>query len=232
MTFDRWSDTYEAEVEHAIAFGGREHGFYLEAKVPLLLELARRAGPLDRVRALDVGCGHGALHPFLDRLPRLEGVDSSAAEIEAARGANPQVDYHVADARRLPFDDASFDFAFAVCVLHHVDRSDRPAAIGEMARVTRRGGIVAIVEHNPMNPLTRLVVARCAFDDNVELLRARVTRDLLRRARVEVDTAKYFLFFPTVRLRRLEKRMSAVPLGAQYVVAGVCDHVTRPSASW
>jgi hypothetical protein len=31
-----------------------------------------------------------------------------------------------------------------------------------LVRVVRPGGVAAIVEHNPLNPLTRLVVARCA----------------------------------------------------------------------
>ncbi len=46
-----------------------------------------------------------------------------------------------ADGERLPFADASFDVAFCVATLHHA--LDLRAMVGELARVTRRGGIVA-----------------------------------------------------------------------------------------
>jgi uncharacterized protein YbaR (Trm112 family) len=46
-----------------------------------------------------------------------------------------------ADAEALPFADASFDLVFAIAALHHA--LDLPKMIGEMARVVKRGGIVA-----------------------------------------------------------------------------------------
>lgn len=46
-----------------------------------------------------------------------------------------------ADAERLPFADASFDLVFAIAALHHA--LDLPKMVGEMARVVKRGGIVA-----------------------------------------------------------------------------------------
>ena len=93
----------------------------------------------------------------------LAGVDPSEAMIEAARKANPEADYRVADGTELPFEDGSFDLAFAVCVLHHVAPPDRPAFVAELARVTRPGGLTVVFEHNPLNPLTRLAVRRCTI---------------------------------------------------------------------
>ncbi len=46
-----------------------------------------------------------------------------------------------ADGERLPFADGTFDVAFCVATLHHA--IDLGAMVGELARVTRRGGIVA-----------------------------------------------------------------------------------------
>jgi ubiquinone/menaquinone biosynthesis C-methylase UbiE len=46
-----------------------------------------------------------------------------------------------ADGEHLPFADGSFDVTFCVATLHHA--LDLPAMVGEMARVTRRGGGVA-----------------------------------------------------------------------------------------
>jgi uncharacterized protein (DUF2062 family) len=92
-----------------------------------------------------------------------------------------------------------------------------------MARVARPGGVVAILEHNPFNPLTRLAVYRCEFDDGVELLSRRATVNLMRQAKLELAEAKYIVFFPwrDALLRSLESRLGALPLGAQYAVAGV-----------
>ena len=80
--------------------------------------------------------------------------------------------YEAYDGERLPYDDERFDVAFAICVLHHVRPAERPRFVGELRRVVRPGGLVALFEHNPLNPLTRLAVHRCAFDGDAVLLRA------------------------------------------------------------
>ena len=67
--------------------------------------------------------------------------------------------------------------------LRHAPRSSRMAHfMNEMRRVVRPGGLVCVIEHNPLNPLTRLAVTRCAFDRDAVLLRAGKTRQLLRDA--------------------------------------------------
>jgi SAM-dependent methyltransferase len=117
----------------------------------------------------------------------------------------------------LPYDSGSFDVAFAVCVLHHVDPAARRQFTAELARVTRPGGLTVVFEHNPFNPLTRLAVARCEFDEGVELLRRRELQRLLAPALREVES-RYLLFVPW-RAERLERALGGVPLGAQYYVA-------------
>jgi hypothetical protein len=90
-----------------------------------------------------------------------------------------------------------------------------------MARVTRPGGIVAIFEHNPWNPLTRKVVRDCEFDVGVELLSRRRTVELLSAAGLEVEEWRYIVFFPREGggLRRVERSVARLPLGAQYYTA-------------
>jgi SAM-dependent methyltransferase len=220
--FDRYGETYEQAVDDAIKFGGAEHAFYLEAKARALLELARRElGDPAHLHALDVGSGPGSMHPYLAEIGALEGVDVSQALVERAAAANPNVLYRPYDGRTLPFADAGFDLAFAVNVFHHVEPPDRANLADELARVVRRGGIVAVFEHNPLNPLTRLVVARCEFDDGVQLLRTREVRALLEQAGLQRVERRYILFFPwrASFLQRLEARLGPVPLGAQHLTA-------------
>ena len=142
--------------------------------------------------------------------------------VERAGEANPDVEYAVSQPRRLPHPDGRFDLAFAVCVLHHVDRADRLPLVRETARVVRPGGLVAVFEHNPLNPLTRRVVRDCAFDEDVELLPRRELEELFRAAGLEVVSTHYLLFFPwRGRLfEAAERTLTRLPLGAQYVVAG------------
>jgi len=95
-------------------------------------------------RAIDVGCGPGALTAELaSRLgaENVAAIDPSDAFIEAARERNPEVDVRHAAAEEIPFADDTFDFALAQLVVHFM--ADAVAGLGEMARVTRTGGTVA-----------------------------------------------------------------------------------------
>lgn len=110
--------------------------------------LADRFAPLADVhrgqRALDVGCGPGAL---AERLAALLGADAVAAVdpspsfVAAARARLPGVDVRRAAAENLPFADGVFDAALAQLVVHFMD--DPVAGLSEMARVTAPGGRVA-----------------------------------------------------------------------------------------
>ena len=217
--FDGVGETYQAAVDEAISFAGQEHDFYLEVKARRLVELARRHLGPGRPAALDVGCGPGLFDRHVAAAFELHGVDVSPAMVEQARETNPEVGYAVSEPGRLPYDDGRFDLAFAVCVLHHVERADRLPLARETARVVRPGGLVAVFEHNPLNPLTRRVVRDCAFDEGVELLGRRELERLYRGAGLELLGAEYLLFFPW-RADAVERRLTWLPLGAQYVVAG------------
>ena len=85
----------------------------------------------------------------------------------------------------------------------------------------RPGGVVALFEHNPLNPLTRLAVSRCEFDEGVELLGPGEAAALLSDAGLTPLERRYIVFFPWPRPRamRLEAHLGRLPLGAQHVVA-------------
>jgi SAM-dependent methyltransferase len=220
--FDRVGESYQAAVDEAISFAGQEHDFYLEAKARRLVELARRHLGPGRPTALDVGCGPGLFDRHVASAFELHGVDVSPAMVERARETNPGVEYAVSEERWLPHADGRFDLAFAVCVIHHVAAPDRLPLLREMRRVVRPGGLVAVFEHNPWNPLTRRVVRACAFDEGVELMPRRELAALLRAAGLDVAAGEYLLFFPwrARLLQALERNLTGLPLGAQYVVAG------------
>jgi SAM-dependent methyltransferase len=97
------------------------------------------------MRVVDVGCGPGALTAELvARLGASEvvGADPSDTFVPAVRERLPEVEIRQAPAESLPFDDDAFDAALAQLVVHFM--KDPAAGVGEMARVTRPGGVVAV----------------------------------------------------------------------------------------
>lgn len=220
--FDRHESDYEDLVERSIRFSGRDHSFFIAAKARHLISLiATHVGDPAEQRVLDVGCGSGAMHPYLRPVGSLVGVDVAESLLARARHANSGVSYRTGDAVNLPFEDEEFDIAFAITVLHHVDPLQWRHAVAEIRRVVRVGGLAIIFEHNPYNPLTRLAVHRCEFDDDAVLLTRRKARSLMEGAGLEVVEQRYILLTPwsNAATSWLEHASRQLALGAQYYVA-------------
>jgi ubiquinone/menaquinone biosynthesis C-methylase UbiE len=102
------------------------------------------------MRLLDVGCGPGSITRGLaERVaPGLVvGLDLSRETLEAARGdaaarGLDNLRYEEGSVYELPFPEASFDVAYAHQVFQHLRTRD--AALREMIRVVRPGGLVAV----------------------------------------------------------------------------------------
>jgi SAM-dependent methyltransferase len=94
-------------------------------------------------RLLDVGCGSGDVPAFLlERLggPLLAvGLDVKTLHL---RAAPPSVHPVVADVRRLPFPDGSFDVVTASLFLHHFDVEELPDLLSGLHRLARRALVV------------------------------------------------------------------------------------------
>lgn len=222
VTFDGRADAYQGQVEQSIAFARVSHTYVTAQKAEHLLRIcARLIGPPSKQRMLDVGCGIGLTDSFLaERVGDLHGIDISAESIERATLANPRVRYTAFDGLRFPVADASVDIAFAICVLHHIPPERCAEFAAELRRVVRPGGVVAIFEHNPFNPLTRLAVGRCEFDRDAHLMRRRMTVELLRSAGMRVERSSYIIFTTWPRFGTgVDDVLGWCGLGAQYYVA-------------
>jgi SAM-dependent methyltransferase len=217
------AEEYREALDRAVSFTGTSHELFARAKAQELLWLARRhLGDPAGLDALDAGCGIGLTEAHLrGRFRSLTGTDIDAELLAIAARENPGVRYELAEEDRLPFDDASFDLVFAVNVVQLVPRAERPRFVAELARVARPGGLVAVFEHNPFNPLTRLVVRR--YDDGaVRMLRRGDAWRLLEGAGLTPVDSGFILVFPSRRRRAVavERALRRLPLGAQYYVAG------------
>ncbi len=224
VSFDDYVETYRTEIDDSIGFIGQDVDFFIEIKAELLLKLAKKNfGPIDKIKVLDIGSGVGLVDRFLkSEIKNLYGVDVEDGVVEKAKINNPEVNYQLYDGAKLPFDDNTFDMCFAINVMHHVPPAMWENFASEMQRVLKPGGIAAVFEHNPLNPLTRLAVARCEFDRDAVLLNHGKIKSLFRAARLEVKSDAYIVFFPFKAkfFRGIETAIGWLPLGAQHYVTG------------
>ena len=106
--------------------------------------------PLKGGLVLDVGTGVGRWVPFLLNrgAGRVIGIDIEHERLLRAsrRQTGGDAAFGLASAARLPFPDGAFDFVSSVAVLLHLDYESKERAIAEIARVTKPGGHVGIIE--------------------------------------------------------------------------------------
>lgn len=139
------------------------------------LELIARRWSLRSVSSvLDVGCGLGhwgqTLLPHLGPEVSLTGVEREPTWVRAAtararaRGFADRVRYVEGVAEQIPFADAEFDLVTCQTLLLHT--RDPLAVIKEMARVTKPGGRLLLVE--PVNMANSLMLGSTRFFEDVE----------------------------------------------------------------
>ena len=143
--FDKIAAAYNSSLPSHVV------GHYLDRRAAVLRALVAPPGP-----ALDVGCGTGLdssqgmlREPPADQLPRRL----------------------LGDAGRLPVRDGAFPLVMTVATLHHLGERDLvKATIEEMVRVTAKGGVTVIWDHNPLNPYWPLLMRRVPQDADVHRL--------------------------------------------------------------
>jgi SAM-dependent methyltransferase len=228
--FDRHSPNYDELLRDPLrdVFTGQQSAFFHIRKRDLILRyFHQRRIDTHSLRYLDIGCGKGDLLSLLQTdFIQSVGCDTSFQMTSSIRGLNIRLQD---DPETIPFESRSYDFVTAVCVYHHVRPAARPALTREVSRILRPNGIFAIIEHNPCNPVTRLIVSRTSVDSNAILLRPSEVHHLMKSAGFSTDTPQYFLYFPKKIYEvfpSLENGLSRIPLGGQYAVFGSL----RPSA--
>jgi ubiquinone/menaquinone biosynthesis C-methylase UbiE len=106
--------------------------------------MCEAAGVHSGQRALDVGCGSGALVEALAGILGAEnvaGIDPSEPFVETTRARVPGTRVELGSAESLPFSDDEFDATLSQLVVNFL--TDPAQGLLEMARVTRQGGVVA-----------------------------------------------------------------------------------------
>jgi ubiquinone/menaquinone biosynthesis C-methylase UbiE len=120
---------------------------------PALRALLELLAVGDSEALLDVGTGTAALLRELERgarrPARAVGIDESQRMLDRAPPLPSGWQLVAADARRLPFEAASFDVVTVAYLLHVVDPPTRAQVLGEIRRVLRPGGRLGVVTIAP-----------------------------------------------------------------------------------
>jgi len=219
--FDRFAPSYAELLDDPLRNRFTRDPIHFHRRKWLVIErLLRRFGVTPATLSwLDVGCGQGEVLELAGRnFAEAAGCDPSAGMLSSVASFKT---YQQQSLLELPFDNGSFDFVTAVCVLHHVHGQDRTLLANEMKRVLRPGGLCCIIEHNPWNPVTKAIVKRCPVDVDAELLSARTTGRLLTESGFMPISREYFLYLPEslfYPFSAIERVLSLLPLGGQYAL--------------
>jgi SAM-dependent methyltransferase len=117
--------------------------------------------------------------------------------------------------------DEAFDLIFVANVLHHIQPELRREVVGNLCRRLRPGGVVAVFEHNPFNPITRRIVSNCSFDEGVILLpKSESLEHFVGVDGVTIMKSGYCLFTPEPlkRMNWIDVLLRKIPLGGQHYV--------------
>jgi ubiquinone/menaquinone biosynthesis C-methylase UbiE len=142
--FDQWPEAYDRWFTTPIGSLVRKY------EAELILDLLR---PQQDEFLLDAGCGTGVFTPdFLSSGSHVVGLDISLPMLVQAgkklRG------YHfemvVADMSNLPFPEDTFDKVVSVTALEFI--KDAKGAVGELFRITKRGGCIVVATLNSLSP--------------------------------------------------------------------------------
>lgn len=137
--------------ENRIAARGTTASTFLDTPQARINEFTERhmevlAQYIEGSDVLDVACGWGRASLSIARMTHSYiGVDFMPALIEKAKESMPDMDFRVADARKLPFEDASFDFVISIAGLSSF-AAVFDEVLAEFHRVLRPGGRILFLE--------------------------------------------------------------------------------------
>lgn len=220
--FDGFADQYRDLHVENISITGEDPEYFHEYKIADLFGAVKAGGHNSR-DIFDFGSGIGNSIPYFrkyfpDSSLTCGDVSERSLELSKERFSGNEKISLIGETIDLP--SSSQDIVFTACVLHHIPHSEHLHWLSELRRITRPGGILAIYEHNPLNPLTVRAVNTCALDVNAHLIGGGAMKSRVRTAGWESAAVAYKVFFPAflAGLRWAEPHLEWLPLGGQYRV--------------
>ena len=219
--FDRTAREYERLFERWLRITGASREHFARSRLNWLARLLREREIAPR-RVMDFGCGTGMSLGLLAEILEAEqviGLDTSEESLAVARESAGSRSVELATpAKYLPQQD--LDLVFCNGVFHHIPVAERVTVVNYIHRCLRPGGIFALWENNPWNPIHAFAMKHSEIDKNAIPLPPPESRRLIASERFQVIRTDYLFFLPGPFrwIRSLEKWLIKVPLGAQYQV--------------
>lgn len=189
--------------------------------------LLRSVGILRRgYRVLDFGCGTGSLSAAihaLDSSCRLDGYDLSRESLHRVPAELRQAGTYTMNREKL---SGPYDLIVIAGLLHRVAPGERDALLADAATLLCSDGAMAIIERNPLNPLTRKIVRDGPFEENAFPVHAWESLACLKRIGLRKLRVRFAAFVPDSLnvLAPVEALLGWCPLGGQYIA-----YARRPS---
>ena len=217
--FDKSARSYESLFKPWLKLAGAPREYFARTRMEWLASLLRDLSVAPK-RALDFGCGTGMSLPLLAEIvgaKELVGLDPSAESLVVARDLGQWEQLATPEAY-VPKGD--MDLVFCNGVFHHIPLDERAEAVGYIYRCLRPGGIFALWENNPWNPVHDFAMRHSEIDKNAIPVPPTESRRLVGLERFEIIRTDYLFFFPGYFswLRPVERLMNKVPVGAHYLV--------------
>lgn len=154
-------DIVNREIGTDSYFSTYYEGIPIEREVKHVEEIMNFAKPYGKI--LSIGCGYGIIEMLMkdmsNEIEEIVGLDITPKKIDYMEKIIDKFDIdHIkciqGDASELPYPDESFDYAFIIESLSHIDHSDKvDKALEEAVRVLKDNGNISVIDlNNGMNP--------------------------------------------------------------------------------
>tara|TARA_Y100000590_G_scaffold455548_1_gene604429 strand:+ start:46 stop:735 length:690 start_codon:yes stop_codon:yes gene_type:complete len=210
--FDDFASKYDDYISTSIQSIDNNLSYYHDCKA----KITKREINFNPNNILDFGCGVGILTKYLiDYFPdsQMYAYDNSEESLKYLKEKLPKV-----ICLNNLNTDKKFDLIFLSNVIHHVTNSEREDLFKKIYSLLNEKGQLIIFEHNPLNPVTLKIVAKCEFDKDAELIKKKNLVNICLNNKLKVINSGYIHFFPS-KLKLffgLEKYLKWLFLGAQY----------------
>lgn len=221
--FDQYAEDYNAALAH-LSWAGESREDFAGRRIKWLGERLNNIGAAPK-RVMDFGCGTGTSIPFFFSELKVEsviGVDVSRKSLEVAKR-----DHGSESVQFVPLDEYKptepLDLVFCNGVFHHIPIDARAGAIKLICDSLRPGGLFALWENNPWNPVTQLLMGLAPIDRDAKKLLPSQTRRLLHDGGFDVMQTDFLFIFPRLLgwFRVIEPHLARWALGLQYQVLSV-----------
>jgi SAM-dependent methyltransferase len=126
--------------------------------------IAKATGKLRSAKLLEIGCGSARTLHYLEQTYEASecyALDLSPQAIHLVRSINPKFQVAISDAFSLALESGQIDVSFSIGLIEHFTREQAGQIVSEKIRVTRTGGMVAIMV--PWQSSVYNLVVRKAF---------------------------------------------------------------------